>query len=178
MRISLSDFIPGALDVEDAVRVAQTLETDGQIDYVNVTAAGYHNIFMAIQPSDEPDGYLVDLTSQVKAALAALPVFTVGGIKDPVLAEEIIAAGKADMVAMTRAQIADPGVREQGGGRARGRDHPLHPRQPGLHRPGLQGAGDLRAPSIRRPAARAARARCRRPSRPHAGSSPAAARPG
>ncbi|MGH3143961.1 MAG: NAD(P)-binding protein, partial [Gaiellales bacterium] len=108
VRISLTDFIPGALDVEDAVRVAQTLEADGQIDYVNVTAAGYHNIFMAIQPSDEPDGYLVDLTSQVKAALAELPIFTVGGIKDPVLAEEIIASGKADMVAMTRAQIADP----------------------------------------------------------------------
>ena len=108
VRVSLTDFIPGALDIEDAVRVAQTLEADGQIDYVNVTAAGYHNIFMAIQPSDEPDGYLVDLTSQVKAALAELPVFTVGGIKDPMLAEEIVASGKADMVAMTRAQIADP----------------------------------------------------------------------
>jgi len=108
VRISLSDFIPGALDVEDAVRAAQELERDGQIDYVNVTAAGYHNIHLAIQPSDEPDGYLVELTAQVKAAVAQLPVFTVGGIKDPALAEEILAAGKADMVAMTRAQIADP----------------------------------------------------------------------
>jgi mycofactocin system FadH/OYE family oxidoreductase 2 len=107
VRISLSDFIPGALDIEDAVRVAQTVEADGQIDYVNVTAAGYHNIYLAIQPSDEPDGYLVDLTAQVKAA-CGLPVFTVGGIKDPALAEEIVATGKADMVAMTRAQIADP----------------------------------------------------------------------
>ena len=107
MRISLTDFIPGALDIEDAVRVARTLEADGQIDYVNVTAAGYHNIFKAIEPSDVPDGYLVDLTAQVKAAVG-LPVFTVGGIKDAALAEEIIAAGKADMVAMTRAQIADP----------------------------------------------------------------------
>jgi pyruvate/2-oxoglutarate dehydrogenase complex dihydrolipoamide dehydrogenase (E3) component len=35
-------------------------------------------------------------------------VFTVGGIKDPAMAEEILASGKADMVAMTRAQIADP----------------------------------------------------------------------
>src|SRR6185436_7823115 len=34
--------------------------------------------------------------------------FAVGGIKDAELAEEIVAAGKADMVAMTRAQIADP----------------------------------------------------------------------
>jgi mycofactocin system FadH/OYE family oxidoreductase 2 len=107
VRISLSDFIPGALDIGDAVAVAQTLEADGQIDYVNVTAAGYHNIFRAIEPSDEPDGYLVDLSAQVKAA-TALPVFAVGGIKDAPLAEEILASGKADMVAMTRAQIADP----------------------------------------------------------------------
>jgi mycofactocin system FadH/OYE family oxidoreductase 2 len=108
VRISLTDFIPGALDVDDAVRAALALEADGRIDYVNVTAAGYHNIFRAIEPSDEPDGYLVELSAQVKAALAALPVFTVGGIKDAGLAEEILAAGKADMVAMTRAQIADP----------------------------------------------------------------------
>ncbi len=108
VRISLSDFIPGALAVEDAVRVARALEQDGHIDYVNLTAAGYHNIFMAIQPSDEPDGYLLDLTTEVKAAVDRLPVFAVGGIKHADLAEEVIASGKADMVAMTRAQIADP----------------------------------------------------------------------
>jgi mycofactocin system FadH/OYE family oxidoreductase 2 len=107
VRISLTDFIPGALDIDDAVRVARALEADGRIDYVNVTAAGYHNIFRAIEPSDVPDGYLVDLTAQVKAAVG-LPVFTVGGIKDPALAEDILSSGKADMVAMTRAQIADP----------------------------------------------------------------------
>src|SRR5262245_52716107 len=107
VRISLDDFIPGALTIEDAVRVAQELEGDGEIDYVNVTAAGYPNIFRAIEPSDAPDGYLVDLTAQVKAAIA-LPVFTVGGIKDAAFAEQILAEGKADMVAMTRAQIADP----------------------------------------------------------------------
>jgi mycofactocin system FadH/OYE family oxidoreductase 2 len=108
VRISLTDFIPGALDIEDAVQVARTLEQHGKIDYVNVTAAGYHNIFKAIEPADVPDGYLVDLTAEVKASVKALPVFTVGGIKDPELAERILAEGKADMVAMTRAQIADP----------------------------------------------------------------------
>ena len=107
VRISLTDFIPGALDIEDALRVARTLEADGGIDYVNVTAAGYHNIFRAIEPSDVPDGYLVDLAAQVKAAVT-LPVFTVGGIKDAALADEIVSSGRADMVAMTRAQIADP----------------------------------------------------------------------
>jgi len=107
IRLSLSDFIPGALDEIDAVTIAQLLEADGQIDFVNVSAAGYHNIYRAIEPSDAPDGYLVDLTAKVKEAVG-LPVFTVGGIKDPALADEIVASGKADMVAMTRAQIADP----------------------------------------------------------------------
>ena len=35
-----------------------------------------------------------------------------------------------------------PRVREQGARRTRGRDRPLHPRQPGLHRPRLQGPAD------------------------------------
>ena len=55
-----------------------------------------------------PDGYLVDLSRAGEGDGASLPVFTIGGIKDPALAEEIVASGKADMVAMTRAQIADP----------------------------------------------------------------------
>ena len=57
----------------------QEEEDDGQIDYVNVSAAGYHNIHMAIQPSDEPDGFLVDLAAEVKSAVRAVPVFTIGG---------------------------------------------------------------------------------------------------
>ena len=97
----------GALDIEDAKETVRLLESWCKLDFVNVTAAGYHNIFKAIEPSDVPDGFLVDLSAQVKAT-TGLPVFTIGGIKDPVLAEEILAAGRADMVAMTRAQIADP----------------------------------------------------------------------
>jgi thioredoxin reductase len=106
VRVTLSDFIPGGLTPGDAVQTARLLEEDGQIDYVNVSAAGYHNVHMAIQPSDVPDGYLTDLAAEVKSGVS-LPVFTIGGIKDPELAEQLLAEGKADMVAMTRAQIAD-----------------------------------------------------------------------
>ncbi len=107
VRVTLSDFMPGALTSGDAVMTARMLEEDGEIDYINVSAAGYHNVHMAIQPSDVPDGYLVDLAAEVKSGVS-LPVFTIGGIKDPELAESLLAEGKADMVAMTRAQIADP----------------------------------------------------------------------
>ncbi|MEZ5100075.1 MAG: NAD(P)-binding protein [Thermoleophilia bacterium] len=107
VRVTLSDFIPGGLTVGDAVKTARMLEDDGQIDYVNVSAAGYHNVHQAIQPSDAPDGYLTELAAEVKSA-SKLPVFTIGGISSPADAERLLAEGHADMVAMTRTQIADP----------------------------------------------------------------------
>jgi 2,4-dienoyl-CoA reductase-like NADH-dependent reductase (Old Yellow Enzyme family) len=107
IRMTLTEYMPGGLDIDDGIATVTALQEQCDIDYVNVSVAGYHNIHMAMQPSDEPDGYLVDLTARVKA-VANVPVFTVGGIKDPAMADEIVASGKADMVAMTRALIADP----------------------------------------------------------------------
>ena len=62
---------------------------------------------LEISPSDIPDGHLVEATAEVKRA-TGLPVLVIGGIRDPRRAEEILAAGHADLVGMTRAQIADP----------------------------------------------------------------------
>jgi mycofactocin system FadH/OYE family oxidoreductase 2 len=107
VRLVLDEFIPGGLAIEDAIRAAHVLESDGEINYVNTTAGGYHNMFRAVAPSDVPDGYLLELVAQLKAAVS-LPVFCVGGIKEPALAERILADGMADVIAMVRAQIADP----------------------------------------------------------------------
>lgn len=108
-RISLSDFVPGSLEIEDAIEVARVLEATGKLDYINVTAGGYHDgLSRVVAASDTPDGWLVERVAKLKAVVEHLPVFAVGGIKDPAMAEEIIASGKADMVAMTRAQIAEP----------------------------------------------------------------------
>ena len=107
IRLNLHDYMPGGLTDDDAVAAAKHLQEQTEIDFINVSAAGYHNIHMAMQPSDEPDGYLVAMTARVKA-VADIPVFTVGGIKDAAMGDEIVASGKADMVAMTRALIADP----------------------------------------------------------------------
>jgi 2,4-dienoyl-CoA reductase-like NADH-dependent reductase (Old Yellow Enzyme family) len=109
IRLTLSDFFDGALTIGDAIDIATDLTGSEQIDFVNVTAGGYHDgLVNAIAPSDIEDGWLVDLTSQLKRALPTTPVFVVGGLKSAAQAEAILAEGKADMVAMTRAQIADP----------------------------------------------------------------------
>ena len=162
VRISLSDFIPGALDVDDAIRVAQTLEADGQPrlrqrhgrrlpQHLSRDPALRRARRLPRRPDRAGEGGGLEL-----------PVFTVGGIKDPALAEEILASGKADMVAMTRAQIADPEFANKAQRGPRGRDRPLHPRQPGLHRPRLQGPADQLHGQPRRRAARVGSAAARR----------------
>ena len=168
-----------ALDIDDAIRVARTLEADGQIDYVNVTAAGYHNIFLAIQPSDEPDGYLVDLTAQVKAAVVGA-----AGVH-----------GRRDQG--SGARRGDPRLRQGG----HGRDDARADRRPGVREQGAARAARTRsstASAATRAASAASSRACRsaarstpppgregrlrparrRPSSRRAGSSPAAARQG
>lgn len=44
VRVSLSDFVPGGLDVDDAIKVTKALEELRQIDYVSLTAATHHSI--------------------------------------------------------------------------------------------------------------------------------------
>ena len=112
VRLVLSDFMEGGLDIEDAMEVGRTLRADG-VDYLNVSAGGYHNLYMSSGPTDMPDGWLTGHVAQLKEAVGDLPVFAVGGVKDPAQAERLLAAGHADMVAMTRAQIADPDLVEK-----------------------------------------------------------------
>ena len=107
-RISLTDGVEGALTVEDAVRVATMLENDGAIDYATMTAGGPHSPALYGSPSDLPDGHLLEMTKQLKDATSRIAVFAVGGIKTPIDAEHVIASRTADMIAMTREQIADP----------------------------------------------------------------------
>jgi thioredoxin reductase len=56
-----------------------------------------------------PLGYAVPLSASIKEVVS-LPVFATGRINDPLLAEKILAEGKADMIGMVRAQICDPNM--------------------------------------------------------------------
>jgi 2,4-dienoyl-CoA reductase-like NADH-dependent reductase (Old Yellow Enzyme family) len=106
-RISLTDGVDGGLEVGDAVHVAKGLTRSGGIDYATMTAGGVQAPSLYGSPSDLPRGHLLDLIARFKAD-TNLPVIAVGGINEPQDAERLLADGVADMVAMTREQIADP----------------------------------------------------------------------
>jgi 2,4-dienoyl-CoA reductase-like NADH-dependent reductase (Old Yellow Enzyme family)/thioredoxin reductase len=108
-RISASDYVDGGLKIEETLRVAQALETKG-LDVLNVSGgmAGLPECgFMVTPPMVVPRGIHVPLAESMKKGLR-LPIIVVGRINTPELAEKILAEGKADLIAMGRAFLADP----------------------------------------------------------------------
>jgi 2,4-dienoyl-CoA reductase-like NADH-dependent reductase (Old Yellow Enzyme family)/thioredoxin reductase len=106
-RIAVSDFVPGGVGVDDAIEVGRALQESGGVDYLSLsTGTGDKRLMVAA--SDVPDGWLVPDAARIKAALPTVPTIVVGGIKQPALAESLVATGVSDLVGMTRAQIADP----------------------------------------------------------------------
>ncbi len=105
-RINADDYIEGGWTPEDANRLVPMLEKAGA-DYLHVSAGVYGSRELTIPSMYVKQGCFIHLAEAVKS-VATVPVVAVGRIKDPTLAEEVIAQGKADMVAMGRSLLADP----------------------------------------------------------------------
>lgn len=105
-RLSGSELFEGGYDLEEGVRIAQQIE--GYIDLLHVSAGTYQRGFGDTHPSMFKDhGCNVYLAAEIKKHVS-VPVATIGGLNDPQQMEEIIASGKADIVYMARALLADP----------------------------------------------------------------------
>ncbi len=105
-RINAEDYIEGGWTLEDALALVPLLEAAGA-DYLHVSAGVYGSRQLTIPSMYVEQGCFVHLAQAVKT-VATVPVVAVGRIKDPHLAERIIAEGKADVVAMGRSLLADP----------------------------------------------------------------------
>ena len=109
VRLDPDDLIPGGNTLEDGKRMAVILEKTGKVDYLSIdTALEPHQGHLMTAPMYAPAGHMVPAAAAVKEVLEKIPVITAGRIVDPVYAEKILADGHADLIGMTRAQIADP----------------------------------------------------------------------
>ena len=137
VRMSLGDFFPGGMELDDVIGIGRELAATARVDFFNLSGPGYHAFSLSVPPvGGPPDGWLAESSGAFRAAVDGTPVFLVGGIRRPEQVDAILAAGQADVVALTREQLAEPAwVEKVRSGRERG-DHALHPRQPGLlHEP-------------------------------------------
>ncbi|WP_303721917.1 FAD-dependent oxidoreductase [Malonomonas rubra] len=108
IQINGDDFTPGGLDFEDWQEVARLIAETGKIDYITVKAGTYWTPNMVVPDNQHPLGLWVPLASGIKEVVGDTLVFAVGRINDPVFGENILADGHADMVGVTRGQVADP----------------------------------------------------------------------
>lgn len=105
-RLSGSELFEGGYDLEEGVRIAQQLES--KMDLLHVSAGTYQRGFGTTHPSMfKEHGCNVYLAAEIKKHVS-VPVATLGGLNDPAQMEKIIASGKADVVEMARALLADP----------------------------------------------------------------------
>ena len=103
-RLSLLDLVHDGNTMDEVITVAQALEKVG-ITLLN-TGIGWHEARIPTIVTSVPRAAFVDYTAEVKKHVA-VPVIASNRINMPETAEEILAAGKADMVQMARPLLAD-----------------------------------------------------------------------
>jgi len=108
-RVSADEFVPGGMNEDETINFLKLIRN--RIDLINVSVGGMiaepRYLTHMAQPYLFPHAYNVLRAYRIKKAID-VPVTAVGSITDLEMAEGIVREGKADMVAMGRAQIADP----------------------------------------------------------------------
>lgn len=108
VRINGDDYIKDGWVIEDAKRIAPILEKEGAA-YLHITAGIYGSYppGITIPSMYAKQGVFIHLAEEIKKVVS-IPVIGVGRIKNPEHADRIIKEGRADMVSMGRAHLADP----------------------------------------------------------------------
>jgi len=102
VRVSATDWVDGGWDIDQTIAFARELKARG-VDWIDVSSGGVS----ALQKIALGPGYQVPFAEAVKKA-TGLPTMAVGLITEPQQAEDIVASGKADMVALARGLLYDP----------------------------------------------------------------------
>ncbi len=103
-RLSMLDLVHDGNTMDEVITVAQALEQVG-VTLLN-TGIGWHEARIPTIVTSVPRAAFVDYTAEVKKHVS-IPVIASNRINMPDTAEEILAAGKADMVQMARPLLAD-----------------------------------------------------------------------
>lgn len=106
IRLSVVDYEPDGITIEETVRLARMLKEHG-VDVIH--ASGGHHALMEweVSPWYMPRAPHRWGWEQIREAVD-IPVIASGSLVAPEMAEEILASGSADFVSLGRAMLADP----------------------------------------------------------------------
>jgi len=106
IRLVGEELLDGGYRIDFMQKVAKWVENAGANE-ISVSAGGYEEIERMIAPPNFPEAFLAKDSAAVKKVVK-LPVGVVGRIVNPNTAEAILREGKADLIYIGRALIADP----------------------------------------------------------------------
>jgi 2,4-dienoyl-CoA reductase-like NADH-dependent reductase (Old Yellow Enzyme family)/thioredoxin reductase len=110
IRYTGDEVLDGGLNKQDGLNISRRLKDSGLIDFVNIvrghidTDPGLTDLIPIQGMAASPH---LDFAGEIRAALH-FPTFHAARIPDVATARHAIAAGKVDMVGMTRAHMTDP----------------------------------------------------------------------
>ena len=102
VRVSATDWVDGGWDLAQTIEYAKELKKRG-VDWIDASSGG-------VSPQQKiplGPGYQVPFAQALKQA-SGVNTIAVGLITQPKQAEDIVASGKADMVALARGMLYDP----------------------------------------------------------------------
>jgi NADPH2 dehydrogenase len=102
VKVSATDWIEGGWDLAQTIEYAGELKKRG-VDWIDASSGGVS----PLQKIPLGPGYQVPLAQGIKEA-TGVTTMAVGLITEAKQAEEIVASGKADMVALARGMLYDP----------------------------------------------------------------------
>lgn len=105
-RISADEYIEQGINIHQAKAICMLLEAAG-VDAINSSQSGPATFYNTVPSFYVQNGAFVHQAAEIKKTVH-IPVIAVGRINSPTLAEEVLASGKSDFVAMGRAAVADP----------------------------------------------------------------------
>ncbi len=112
VRYTADECLPGGTGKADGLEISKRLRDSGLIDYLNVvrghidTDPGLTDVIPIQGMANSPH---LDFAGEIRAA-TNFPTFHAAKIPDVATARHAIAAGKVDMVGMTRAHMTDPHI--------------------------------------------------------------------
>ena len=105
LRVSADEFMEGGNSLEDCLNYLQYIQEE--VDVIDVSCGLNGSIQYQIDANHFPDGWRSYMARAVKERFNK-PCVTMGNIRDPKVADEILARGDADFIGIGRGLIADP----------------------------------------------------------------------
>lgn len=105
VRISADEFLEGGNTLDDTLELLEYFQQEA--DLIDVSAGLNGSIQFQIDANYLPDGWRSYMAKAVREKFNK-PVITMGNIRDPKVAEDILAREDADLIGMGRGLIADP----------------------------------------------------------------------